>query len=57
VATYHDTMLLFTELLRVTPIVFIFPYFGSYPYSSKYHILCSTKERHSFRFGTTWGWV
>ncbi len=24
---------------------------------SKYLLLCSTKERNSYRFGTTWGWV
>jgi len=27
-----------------------------YPYSSRY-ILCSAKERKSYSFGTTWGWV
>jgi len=27
-----------------------------YPYSSKYS-LCSTEERNSSRFGTTWDWV
>ncbi len=28
-----------------------------YPHSSKQHILSSTEERNSYRFGTTWGWV
>jgi len=28
-----------------------------YPYSSKYFILCSAKEKkNSYRFGTTW-WI
>jgi len=26
-------------------------------HSSKYLLLCSTEERNSYRFGTTWGWV
>ncbi len=25
-------------------------------HSSKYLLLCSTEERNSYRFGTTWGW-
>jgi len=29
-----------------------------YPYSSKYHLLCSAEERNSYRVvETTWGWV
>ncbi len=28
-----------------------------YKLSSKYLPLCSAEQRHSFRFGTTWGWV
>ncbi len=29
----------------------------AYKLSSKYLPLCSAKQRHSYRFGTTWGWV
>jgi len=29
----------------------------NYKHSSKYLLLCSAEERHSYRFGTTWGWV
>jgi len=28
-----------------------------YPCYLKYLLLCSAKERKSYRFGTTWGWV
>ncbi len=28
-----------------------------YKLSSKYLPLCSEEQRHSYRFGTTWGWV
>ncbi len=28
-----------------------------YKLSSKYLPLCSAEQRHSYRFGTTWGWV
>ncbi len=28
-----------------------------FPHSSEYLPLCSAEQRHSFRFGTTWGWV
>ncbi len=28
-----------------------------FPHSSKYLPLCSAEQRHSYRFGTTWGWV
>ncbi len=28
-----------------------------YQHSSKYHLLCLTEERNSYRFGATWGWV
>ncbi len=27
-----------------------------FAYSSKYCILCSSKERNSYSFRTTWGW-
>ncbi len=29
----------------------------SCPYSSQYLPLCSAEQRHSYRFGTTWGWA
>ncbi len=28
-----------------------------FPHSSEYLPLCSAEQRHSYRFGTTWGWV
>ncbi len=28
-----------------------------FPHSSEYLPLCSVEQRHSYRFGTTWGWV
>ncbi len=28
-----------------------------FPQSSEYLPLCSAEQRHSYRFGTTWGWV
>ncbi len=28
-----------------------------FPHSSEYLPLCSAEQRHSCRFGTTWGWV
>ncbi len=28
-----------------------------FPHSSEYFPLCSAEQRHSYRFGTTWGWV
>ncbi len=28
-----------------------------FPHSSEYVPLCSAEQRHSYRFGTTWGWV
>ncbi len=28
-----------------------------YPHSTEYLPLCSAEQRHSYRFGTTWGWV
>ncbi len=28
-----------------------------YKLSSEYLPLCSAEQRHSYRFGTTWGWV
>ncbi len=28
-----------------------------FPHSSEYLSLCSAEQRHSYRFGTTWGWV
>ncbi len=28
-----------------------------FPHSSEYLPLCSVEHRHSYRFGTTWGWV
>ncbi len=28
-----------------------------FPHSLEYLPLCSTEQRHSYRFGTTWGWV
>jgi len=30
--------------------------FGN-PYSSKFILVCSTEERNTYRFGTTWGRV
>ncbi len=27
-----------------------------FPHSSEYLPLCSAEQRHSYRFGTTWGW-
>ncbi len=50
----------------LTSIVFFFSYYGSHYYapkqpgytlSSKYLHLCSAEQRHSYRFGTIWGWV
>ncbi len=29
----------------------------AYKLSSKYLSVCSAEQRHSYRFGTTWGWV
>ncbi len=29
----------------------------SFPHSSEYLPLCSAEQRHSYRIGTTWGWV
>ncbi len=28
-----------------------------FPHSSEYLPLCSAEQRHSYRFGNTWGWV
>ncbi len=47
------------------PLTIDFSYYGSqwcpktigYKLSSKYLPLCSAEQRHSYRFGTTWGWV
>ncbi len=49
----------------LTSIVFFFPTMEvngapkqpGYKLSSKYLPLCSAEQRHSYRFGTTWGWV
>ncbi len=49
----------------LTSIVFYFPTMEvngapkqpGYKLSSKYLPLCSAEQRHSYRFGTTWGWV
>ncbi len=49
----------------LTSIVFIFPTMevncapkqSDYKLSSEYLPLCSVEQRHSYRFGTTWGWV
>ncbi len=49
----------------LTSIVFFFPTMKvngapkqpDYKLSSKYLPLCSAEQRHSYRFGTTWGWV
>ncbi len=49
----------------LTSIVFSFPTMEvngapkqpGYKLSSKYLPLCSAEQRHSYRFGTTWGWV
>jgi len=30
---------------------------SGYQHSSKYLILCSEKQRNSYKFGRTWGWV
>ncbi len=49
----------------LTSIVFFFPPMEvngapkqpGYKLSSKYLPLCSAEQTHSYRFGTTWGWV
>ncbi len=49
----------------LTSIVFFFPTMEvngapkqpDYKLSSKYLPLCLAEQRHSYRFGTTWGWV
>ncbi len=49
----------------LTSIVFFFPTMEvngapkqpGYKLSLKYLPLCSAEQRHSYRFGTTWGWV
>ncbi len=49
----------------LTSIVFVFPTMKvngapkqpDYKLSSKYLPLCSAEQTHSYRFGTTWGWV
>ncbi len=49
----------------LTSIVFFFPTMEvngapkqpDYKLSSKYLPLCSAEQTHSYRFGTTWGWV
>ncbi len=49
----------------LTSIVFCFPTMEvngapkqpGYKLSSTYLPLCSAEQRHSYRFGTTWGWV
>ncbi len=49
----------------LTSIVFFFstmdvnraPKQPGYTLSSKYLPLCSVEQTHSYRFGTTWGWV
>ncbi len=49
----------------LTYIVFFFPTMEvngapkqpDYKLSSEYLPLCSAEQRHSYRFGTTWGWV
>ncbi len=28
-----------------------------FPHTSEYLYLCSAEDRHSYRFGTSWGWV
>ncbi len=48
----------FADLLTRKKHIFnVYCQLFSYQHSSKYLLLCSTKERNPYKFGRTWGWV